>query len=107
MAKTDAEINSCWYAMFQLRPHLKHEDFLTQIKAMQSECYVLLHLSGGEKPCLLWVIAFILYCIVANVVYRPPIDLGKLQKKRLCFHIAATYLPDCIKRKLHFGTVRQ
>lgn len=40
-AQTDSEIASCWKVMQTLRPHLKEEDFVGQIRLLQSEGYIL------------------------------------------------------------------
>jgi GNAT superfamily N-acetyltransferase len=49
IAKSDNDINKCWEVIKQLRPHLNKEDFLSVIKEMISEGYILAFIEKGEK----------------------------------------------------------
>jgi GNAT superfamily N-acetyltransferase len=49
IATTNYDIASCYGAMSLLRPALQAESFVSQIKTMQSEGYVLLYISEGHK----------------------------------------------------------
>ncbi|MBS1487465.1 MAG: GNAT family N-acetyltransferase [Bacteroidetes bacterium] len=48
-AKSDDEIVSCWEAMHLLRPSLKKENFVQQIKLMQGEGYHLIYLIANGQ----------------------------------------------------------
>ncbi|WP_281227852.1 GNAT family N-acetyltransferase [Flavobacterium aquiphilum] len=63
-AITDNDIASCWEAMSLLRPMLKEENFIEQIKAMQQEGYVLLYILENGKAVSLagYRIYTMLYC---------------------------------------------
>lgn len=64
IADTDPTIDSCWEAMSLLRPHLKKEQFVLQIKAMQDEGYNLIYLSENNKTVSVagYRIFSMLYC---------------------------------------------
>jgi len=49
IAKTDAEILKCFPVIFQLRPHLKKENFLSQIREQEKAGYFLVFLKNDEK----------------------------------------------------------
>lgn len=49
IATTSDDIASCYKAMSLLRPALQAEKFVSQIKTMQNEGYVLLYISEGNK----------------------------------------------------------
>lgn len=63
-ALTEEEIASCWETMFLLRPMLKQEQFITQIKSMQNEGYKLIYIEDGGKVVSLaaYRIFTMLYC---------------------------------------------
>jgi GNAT superfamily N-acetyltransferase len=44
LATSDAAINACYTAMYELRPHLNAETFLPQVRRLQREGY---HLAAG------------------------------------------------------------
>ncbi|MGV8878455.1 MAG: GNAT family N-acetyltransferase [Sphingobacteriaceae bacterium] len=112
VAKSDAEINSCWHAMFQLRPHLKQEDFLTQIKAMQREGYTLLYLTDGDKTVS--VAGYRIYSLLYSGKMLYIDDLSTLENCRKCgyasmllqyiYQIAAS--DNCISVQLDSGPAR-
>ncbi len=64
IAITDKDIASCWEAMFLLRPMLKKEEFVGQIKEMQTEGYTLLYIEENQKAVsvLGYRIFTMLYC---------------------------------------------
>jgi len=76
-AITNNEIASCWEAMFLLRPMLKEENFIKQIKALQTEGYVLLYILENGKVVSLagYRIFAMLYC--GKMVYVD--DLSTLE----------------------------
>lgn len=49
IATTNDDIASCYKAMSLLRPALQAENFVSQIKTMQNEGYVLLSITEGHK----------------------------------------------------------
>lgn len=49
IAVTDQEIRMCWEALFLLRPMLDPETFVTNIKDMQKEGYILVSLFEENK----------------------------------------------------------
>lgn len=48
-AITDQDIASCWEALSALRPMLKKDEFVNQIKEMQKEGYTLLYIFDDNK----------------------------------------------------------
>lgn len=63
-AITDQDIASCWEAMSILRPMLKENEFVQQIRELQKEGYTLLHLVGNDKTVAIAGYRFwtMLYC---------------------------------------------
>src|SRR5689334_838853 len=49
IATTDAEIQSCFPVMFQLRPHLVESEFVQRIRRQQKEGYVLAFLPDNGR----------------------------------------------------------
>jgi ribosomal protein S18 acetylase RimI-like enzyme len=64
IAVNDKDIASCGEAMFLLRPKLKVEEFIIQIKDLQKEGYVLLYISEDDKTISVagYRIFTMLYC---------------------------------------------
>lgn len=64
IAITDKDIASCWEAMFLLRPMLKKNEFVEQIKSLQKEGYTLIFILEYGKPVsvLGYRIFTMLYC---------------------------------------------
>lgn len=48
LAKSDAQILSCFPTLSQLRPHLEQKDFLAQVHRQQQECYQLVFVDIGS-----------------------------------------------------------
>jgi GNAT superfamily N-acetyltransferase len=48
-AISEAEIASCWEAMFILRPMLQENKFVAKIQELQKEGYSLIYIEEGEK----------------------------------------------------------
>ena len=63
-AVTETEISSSWEAMYLLRPMLKQENFVSQIKDMQKEGYNLLYISENNQTVAVagYRIFTMLYC---------------------------------------------
>ncbi len=49
IAETDAQIERCFPAMFELRPHLVEETFVRLVRAMQREGFILAALEDGGE----------------------------------------------------------
>lgn len=49
IAESDSEIEECFDAFKVLRPHLKKEQFLPQVRRQQKQSYQILALREGEK----------------------------------------------------------
>ena len=49
IAKTDSEILSCFEILQQLRPHLKKEDFISQIRRQERQGYKLVFIEEDKK----------------------------------------------------------
>lgn len=49
LATEDAEIESCFDALLVLRPHLKRDEFLSQVRRQEEQGYSILALSNGER----------------------------------------------------------
>lgn len=49
IAITDEEILNCFNVMFELRPHLKRNDFLATVRIMEKEGYKLLYLKNDTS----------------------------------------------------------
>ncbi len=64
IAITDNDIASCWEAMSLLRPTLKEQEFIEQIKEMQKEGYTLLYISDNDQTVSIAGYRFLtmLYC---------------------------------------------
>ncbi|WP_281636744.1 GNAT family N-acetyltransferase [Flavobacterium marginilacus] len=79
-AVTDQDIAFCWEAMSLLRPMLKENEFVNQIKEMQKEGYTLLYISDDDKAVSLAGYRFwtMLYC--SKLLYID--DLSTLEKYR-------------------------
>jgi GNAT superfamily N-acetyltransferase len=54
IANTDQEILSCFSVLLLLRPHLKHENFLTQVRRQQAQSFQLVALreNGNVKSVI-------------------------------------------------------
>ena len=63
-AATDAEINACFDMMSALRPRLKRDTFLTAIRSMQADGYLLAFINENDKP-----LAAAEYRILSNLHY--------------------------------------
>lgn len=80
IAITDQEILKCWEALYLLRPMLRAEHFVDQIKEMQKEGYVLLYLFEEHKVVSIagYRIYSMLYC--SKMLYVD--DLSTLESAR-------------------------
>jgi GNAT superfamily N-acetyltransferase len=61
-AKTDQEIDKCFFVMAELRPHLKKDDFIALVRHMEGEGYRLAYLEEAED-----VVAVAGYRIFTNL----------------------------------------
>jgi GNAT superfamily N-acetyltransferase len=63
-ASAEAEIAACWEAMFLLRPMLKQEEFVAQVKSMQKDGYNLVYIEENGKVVSLagYRIFAMMYC---------------------------------------------
>lgn len=80
IAITDTEIASCWEAIFLLRPMLKRENFISQIKDLQKEGYNLLYIQENNQTVAIagYRIYTMLYC--GKMLYLD--DLSTLETHR-------------------------
>ncbi|PKB16673.1 GNAT family N-acetyltransferase [Flavobacterium sp. 5] len=80
IAITDQDIASCWEAMSLLRPMLKEDEFVQQIKEMQKEGYTLLFIFENNRVVSLagYRIWTMLYC--GKMLYID--DLSTLENSR-------------------------
>lgn len=49
LATTDEDIQACFTVLVQLRPHLKADEFLSTVRAMQTEGYCLAYIEEDNK----------------------------------------------------------
>lgn len=49
IAVSDADINACFSVMQALRPHLREETFLDEVRAMQAEGFQLAFVKAGDE----------------------------------------------------------
>ena len=80
IAKNDDETIKCFPTMSELRPHLKKEDFLSQIKRQEDQGFFLAYLEDKEK--VLAVSGFHLTENLANGKYIYIDDLITSKKSR-------------------------
>jgi len=80
IAKADDEIIKCFPTMSEFRPHLKKEDFLSQIKRQEDQGFFLAYLEDKEK--VLAVSGFHLTENLANGKYIYIDDLITSKKSR-------------------------
>lgn len=80
IAISEDEINSCWEAVFLLRPMLKKESFVTQIQSMQKEGYSMLYIQEDNRTVAIagYRICTMLYC--GKMIYLD--DLSTLETHR-------------------------
>lgn len=50
VARTDAEIESCFEVVKALRPHIEKEVFVRQIREMMQETYQMIYICEEDKP---------------------------------------------------------
>jgi GNAT superfamily N-acetyltransferase len=80
LATSDAEIMECFAILFQLRPHLKQENFLTQVQRQQQQGYQLAFLEQEYQTiavagfriseCLAWGQHLYVYDLVVKAAER-------------------------------------
>jgi ribosomal protein S18 acetylase RimI-like enzyme len=105
IATTDLEIESCWDAMFLLRPMLNHDNFISLINEMQKEGYTLLYVTEYGKTIAVagYRIFTMLYC--GKMVYID--DLSTVEScrgKGYASHLL-THIYDIAKKKTAFQCI--
>lgn len=79
-ANSDQEIVSCWEVMLQLRPMLKKDEFVSFLKLLQSEGYVLNYIEQDGKPVALAGFRFKHMLLFGKMIYVD--DLVTLEEYR-------------------------
>jgi GNAT superfamily N-acetyltransferase len=112
IATTDLEIESCWDAMFLLRPMLNHDNFISLINEMQKEGYTLLYVTENGKTIAVagYRIFTMLYC--GKMVYIDDLSTvescrGKGYASHLLTHIYdIAKKENCVSVHLDSGHIR-
>lgn len=86
-AITDQDIAFCWEAMFLLRPMLKENEFVNQIKEMQKEGYTLLYIFDKGKAVSIAGYRFLTMLYCGKMLYID--DLSTLENYRGKGHASA------------------
>lgn len=106
IAITDTEIASCWEAIFLLRPMLKKENFVAQIRNMQQEGYNLLYIQENNQTVAIagYRIYTMLYCekmLYLDDLSTLEIHRGKGYASQLLNHLKVIALEqDCVSIQL-------
>jgi GNAT superfamily N-acetyltransferase len=87
IATSDAEIESCFSVMHQLRPHLIPERFVERIRAQQQDGFELVFLVSGDQPVAVAGMRFLETLV--NGRYLHVDDLVVLESERSLGHGAA------------------
>jgi GNAT superfamily N-acetyltransferase len=112
IATTDLEIESCWDALYLLRPMLQKDNFISLINEMQKEGYTLLSLTENGKTIAVagYRMFTMLYC--GKMLYIDDLSTvessrGKGHASHLLSHIyAIAKKENCISVHLDSGHVR-
>lgn len=80
LAESDAQILECFPTLFQLRPHLKQETFLTDVRRQQNNGYQLAYIAVDDRvvavagfkisECLAWGRFLYVYDLVVDATVR-------------------------------------
>lgn len=79
-AITDQDIASCWEALSVLRPMLKEDQFVNQIKEMQKDGYTLLYILEDNKVVSIAGYRFMTMLYCSKMLYID--DLSTIQNSR-------------------------
>lgn len=112
IATTDLEIESCWDALYLLRPMLQKDNFISLINEMQKEGYTLLSLTQNGKTIAVagYRMFTMLYC--GKMLYIDDLSTvessrGKGHASHLLSHIyAIAKKENCVSVHLDSGHVR-
>jgi len=112
IAITDTEIASCWEAISVLRPMLKRENFVSQIRDLQKEGYHLLYIEEKDKTVAIagYRVYTMLYC--GKMLYLDDLSTleshrGKGYASQLLNHLKEIALEqDCVSLQLDSGPGR-
>lgn len=112
IATTDLEIESCWDALYLLRPMLQKDNFISLINEMQKEGYTLLSLTENGKTIAVagYRMFTMLYC--GKMLYIDDLSTvessrGKGHASHLLSHIyAIAKKENCVSVHLDSGHVR-
>jgi len=112
IAITDNEIASCWEAISVLRPMLKRENFVSQIRDLQKEGYHLLYIQEKDKTVAIagYRVYTMLYC--GKMLYLDDLSTleshrGKGYASQLLNHLKEIALKqNCVSLQLDSGPAR-
>ena len=112
IAITDTEIASCWEAIFLLRPMLERENFVSQIRNLQSEGYKLLYIEENNEVAAIagYRVYSMLYC--GKMLYLDDLSTlethrGKGYASQLLNHLKEiAQEQDCVSIQLDSGPTR-
>jgi GNAT superfamily N-acetyltransferase len=112
IASNDEEISSCFETMSLLRPGLQAENFVSQVKAMKEEGYVLLYIQDGERVVAVAGYRILTMLYAGKLLYIDDLvtiesHRGKGYASRLLYHVyQRARQKNCISVQLDSGYAR-